>query len=107
VYSIPMPAPTTPTTTSTTTTPTTTTPTTTTPASELTGQTTPTGGGGEVGLLLISQYVKPGSVDSLAYFNHYSLLSSIEQLFGLKRLGYARDPALPALAKPEYNNYTP
>jgi hypothetical protein len=101
------PTTTTPTTTTpTTTTPTTTTPTTTTtPASEQTGQTNPTGGGGEVGLLLISQYAKPNSADLLDYFNHYSLLSSIEQLFGLKRLGYARDPALPAFGKPQYNNY--
>jgi hypothetical protein len=95
------------TTTPTATTPTTTTPTTTTPASELTGQTTPTGGGGEVGLLLISKYVKAGSVDSLDYFNHYSLLSSLEQLFSLGRLGYATDPALPAFGKPQYNNYSP
>jgi hypothetical protein len=101
-------------TTPTTTTPTTTTPTTpttatptTTPASEQTGQTTPTGGGGEVGLLLISRYVKPNSVDSLDYFNHYSLLSSVETLFGLAHLGYARDPALTAFAKPQYNNYKP
>jgi phosphatidylinositol-3-phosphatase len=98
-------APTATTTTPTTTTPTTTT--TTTPASELTGQTTPTGGGGEVGLLLITKYVKAGSVDTLDYFNHYSLLSSIEQLFGLKRLGYATDAALPAFGKQQYNDYTP
>jgi phosphatidylinositol-3-phosphatase len=96
---------TTPTTTTTTPTTTTTTPTTTTPASELTGQTTPTGGGGEVGLLLISEYVKANSVDSLDYFNHYSLLSSIEQLFGLGRLGYATDDQLPSFGKPQYNNY--
>ena len=101
-------APTTPTTTTpTTSTPTTTTPTMTTPASELTGQTNPTGGGGEVGLLLISRYVKPNSVDDLDYFNHFSFLSSIEALFGLRRLGYARDPALPSFAKAQYNNYTP
>jgi hypothetical protein len=100
--------PTTPTT-PTTTTPatTTTTPTTTTPASELTGQTTPTGGGGEVGLLLISKYVKANSTDALDYFNHFSLLSSIEQLFGLKRLGYATDDQLPSFGKPQYNNYAP
>jgi hypothetical protein len=79
----------------------------TTPASELTGQTNPTGGGGEVGLLLISRYVKPNSVDDLDYFNHFSFLSSIEALFGLRRLGYARDPALPSFAKAQYNNYTP
>ncbi|HEY5316971.1 MAG TPA: alkaline phosphatase family protein, partial [Solirubrobacteraceae bacterium] len=102
------PTTTTPTTTTpTTTTPAATTPAATTPASELTGQTTPTGGGGEVGLLLISQYVKPGSVDSLDYFNHYSLLSSIEKLFGLKGLGYATDPALPSFGKPQYNDYAP
>ena len=28
-------------------------------------------------------------------FNHFSLLKSIEDLFGLKPLGYARDSALP------------
>ncbi|HWF35324.1 MAG TPA: alkaline phosphatase family protein [Solirubrobacteraceae bacterium] len=89
----------------TTTTPTTTTPTVTTPASEQTGQTTPTGGGGQVGMLLISQYVKPNSTDALDYFNHCSFLSSVEQLFGLKRLGYARDAALPGFGKPQYNNY--
>jgi hypothetical protein len=108
----PTPTTTTPTITTpatTTPTPTTTTPTTTTPtpASEQTGQTTPTGGGGEVGLLLISQYVKPNTVDTLDYFNHYSFLSSIEQLFGLKRLGYARDVALPSFGKKQYNHYTP
>jgi hypothetical protein len=93
--------------TTTTTTTTTTTPTMTTPASEQTGQTTPTGGGGEVGLLLISKYVKAGSTDTQHYFNHYSLLSSIEQLLGLKRLGYATDAQLPSFGKLEYNEYTP
>jgi hypothetical protein len=101
------PTTTTPTTTTpTTTTPTTTTPTTTTPASEQTGQTTPTGGGGEVGLLLLSKYVKANSTDTLDYFNTFSLLSSLEEMFGVGHLGYARDPALPAFAKPQYNNYS-
>jgi hypothetical protein len=90
------PTTTTPTTTTpTTTTPTTTTPTTTTPASTGTGSTSPTGGGGQVGLLLISPYVKPNSIDVLDYFNHFSLLASIENLFGLGNLGYASDPSLP------------
>jgi hypothetical protein len=93
----------------TTTTPATTTPATPTPppASELAGQTTPTGGGGEVGLLLISKYVKKNSTDLLDYFNHYSLLSSIEKLFSLGHLGYARDPALTAFGSPQYNHYKP
>jgi hypothetical protein len=54
-----------------------------------TGQTSPTGGGGQVGMLLLSPYVKPGSVDLTSYFNHFSLLKSVEALFGLKYLGYA------------------
>jgi hypothetical protein len=95
----------------TTTTPATTTPATTTPpptpASELAGQTTPTGGGGEVGLLLISKYVKKNSTDLIDYFNHYSLLSSIEKLFSLGHLGYARDPALTAFGSSQYNHYKP
>jgi phosphatidylinositol-3-phosphatase len=45
--------------------------------------------GGKVGLLLISKYVKPGSLNVLGEYNHYSLLLSIENLFGLKPLGYA------------------
>ena len=46
-------------------------------------------GGGRVGALVISPYVAPGTSSDRAY-NHYSLLGSIEDLFGLPRLGYAR-----------------
>jgi hypothetical protein len=46
-------------------------------------------GGGRVGALVLSRYVVPGTVSTLAY-NHYSLLASVEDLFGLPRLGYAR-----------------
>ena len=45
-------------------------------------------GGGRVGALLISPYVKAGTVDSKPY-NHYSSLASWEELFGLKRLADA------------------
>jgi phosphatidylinositol-3-phosphatase len=79
---------------------------TTTPAVSLgSGQTTPTGGGGQVGLLVISPYVKPNSVDVVDYFNHFSLLASIEDLFGLKHLGYAGAAALPVFGAAVYNNY--
>lgn len=64
-----------------------------TPASALGPGTTP--GGGQVGLLLISRYVQANSVDEVGTFNHFSLLKSIEDLFALKPLGYARDSALP------------
>jgi hypothetical protein len=100
---------TTPTKTSTTTAPasTTTTDTTTiTRASSLgAGETTPTGGGGQVGLLLISPYVKHNSIDVVDYFNHFSLLASIENLFGMHRLGYAGIPGLPVFGLGVYNAY--
>jgi phosphatidylinositol-3-phosphatase len=84
------------TTTTATTTPTatdTTTTATTTPTAS--GQTSPTGGGGQVGLLLISKWVTPNQLDVFDYFNHFSLLAGIENLFGLKHLGYAAVPGLP------------
>jgi hypothetical protein len=45
-------------------------------------------GGGRVGALLISPYIRGGSVDNRPY-NHYSSLASWEELFGLRRLAYA------------------
>ncbi|HET9073492.1 MAG TPA: hypothetical protein VFN48_02850, partial [Solirubrobacteraceae bacterium] len=48
-----------------------------------------TGGGGQVGLLAISKWVTPGSLDQVDAFNHFSLLASLEALFGLKPLGFA------------------
>jgi hypothetical protein len=45
-------------------------------------------GGGRTGTVVLSQFVAPGSVNDTPY-NHYSLLRSIEDLFGLGHLGYA------------------
>jgi phosphatidylinositol-3-phosphatase len=45
-------------------------------------------GGGRVGAVLISRWIRPGTVNSTPY-NHYSQLRSIEQLFGLNPLGGA------------------
>ena len=67
------------------------------------GQTTPTGGGGQVGLVLISRYIKPGTADFVDYYNHFSLLASIENIFGLKKLGYAAQLGLPALDAGVFN----
>lgn len=66
----------------------------------------PTGGGGQVGLLLISQYVKPNSLDPNDYYNHYSVLASIESLFSLSRLGFASDLSLPVFDRVIYNAWT-
>ncbi len=49
-------------------------------------------GGGQVGLLLISKYITPDQPFEDGEYNHFGLLGSIEQLFGLKLLGYAGLP---------------
>ena len=46
-------------------------------------------GGGQVGLLLLSPFVKKGGGLVQDTYNHFSLLATIEQIFGLSRLGYA------------------
>jgi len=45
-------------------------------------------GGGRVGALLLSPFIKPGTVSTTPY-NHYSSLASWETLLGLPRLAYA------------------
>ena len=71
-----------------------------------------TGGGGQVGMLLISPYLTPGTVEEDAYYNHFSFLRSVEELFGLEPLGYAAEAALsgfePSLfdASPEESTVT-
>jgi hypothetical protein len=56
------------------------------------------GGGGKVGLLLISPLVIPGSVEEREYANHFTLLKTMEALFGLEPLGYAAEEAVPMLS---------
>ncbi len=46
-------------------------------------------GGGKVGAVLISPFIKPGTLVKKSY-NHYSSLASIEDLFGLPHLGEAQ-----------------
>ncbi len=48
-------------------------------------------GGGQTGTILVSPFIKPGTVTATAY-NHYSTLRSIEDFFGLSHLGYADYP---------------
>jgi hypothetical protein len=45
-------------------------------------------GGGRVGAVVVSPFVAPGSWNNTAY-NHYGLLRTIENTFGLAPLGYA------------------
>jgi hypothetical protein len=50
-------------------------------------------GGGGVGALLISPFIKGGTTSQDPY-NHFSLLRTVEDVFGLGHLGYAGLPAV-------------
>lgn len=72
-----------------------------------------TNGGGDTGSVLISPYIKPGTVSTRLY-NHYSWLRTIEDLFGVARvsrgldglghLGYAAQPGLAPFGRDVFNN---
>jgi phosphatidylinositol-3-phosphatase len=63
-------------------------------------------GGGQVGALVISQYVKANTSDLTDTFNHFSLLKTIEGLFSIKELGYSKDASLPEFDASVFNDYT-
>jgi hypothetical protein len=48
----------------------------------------PGGGGGQTGAVMLSPFIRPGTTSEASY-NHYSLLASVEEAFGLRRLGEA------------------
>ncbi|HEU4642361.1 MAG TPA: alkaline phosphatase family protein [Gemmatimonadaceae bacterium] len=50
-------------------------------------------GGGRTGAVLLSPFIKPGTVSDVPY-NHYSMLRSVEDIFGLSHLGYAGQDGL-------------
>jgi hypothetical protein len=50
-------------------------------------------GGGKVGAVLLSPFIKPGTKSDTP-INHYGYLRSIEDLFGLEHLGYAGQDGL-------------
>jgi hypothetical protein len=60
-------------------------------------------GGGRVGALVLSRYVKPGTSSGTSY-NHYSLLASIEDVFGVSHLGYAGSQGLHRFGLDVYNS---
>ena len=73
----------------------------------------PTTGGGDSGDVLISPYIKPGTV-STRYYNHYSTLRTIEDLLDVKRdssgldgnghLGFAAQPGLAPFGSDVFTN---
>ena len=61
-------------------------------------------GGGRVGAVMLSPYIDPGTIDEVSY-NHFSLLRSIENLFGLSHLGYAAQAGLQAFGPDLFTCY--
>jgi hypothetical protein len=43
--------------------------------------------------VLLSKFIKGGTVSNVGY-NHYSMLKSVEDIFGLQYLGFAGQPGL-------------
>jgi hypothetical protein len=52
-----------------------------------------TSGGGNTGAILLSPYIRPGTVTQ-AQYNHYGMLRSVEDIFSLQHLGYAQLPGV-------------
>ncbi|WP_077038283.1 alkaline phosphatase family protein [Pelomonas sp. KK5] len=62
-------------------------------------------GGDRTGALMISKYIKPGTVTDTPY-NHYSMLRSLEDIFQTKGyLGFANDKSLVSFGADIFNNF--
>ena len=64
---------------------------------------TPGPGGGRVGAVLVSPFIKAGTTSATPY-NHFGLLCSLEDVFKLKHLGYAGQSGLACFGKDVYTN---
>jgi hypothetical protein len=72
-----------------------------------------TNGGGDTGSVLISPYIRPGTSSSV-YYNHYSWLRTMEDIFGVAssshgldgagHIGYAAQPGLAPFGFDVFNN---
>jgi hypothetical protein len=58
-------------------------------------------GGGRVGAVVLSKFIRPGTVSQRPY-NHYSQLRSIEDIFGLGHLGDAQQPQVHSFGRDVY-----
>src|SRR5207302_2242641 len=65
------------------------------------GQTGP--GGGRLGAVVVSPFVRAGTTSAMPY-NHYSLLRSLEDIFGLDHLGMAAAADLRPFGDEIYDN---
>jgi phospholipase C len=63
-------------------------------------------GGGRIGAVLLSPFIKPGTVSSEPY-NHYSTLRYVEDTFGLAHLGYAGQAGLKVFGSDVFKRTAP
>jgi phosphatidylinositol-3-phosphatase len=61
-------------------------------------------GGGQIGAVLLSPFITPGTQSEVEY-NHYSLLRSLEDIFGLPHLGYAQGNQLRTFGSDVFTAY--
>ncbi len=60
-------------------------------------------GGDRIGAILLSPFIKPGTVSDVPY-NHYSLLKSLEDIYRVGHLGYAAQSGLVPFGGDIFNN---
>jgi phosphatidylinositol-3-phosphatase len=63
-------------------------------------------GGGRIGAVMLSPFIRPGTVSTEPY-NHYSLLRTVEDIYGLAHLGYAAEPDLKPLGADVFTRAAP
>lgn len=60
-------------------------------------------GGGRTGAVLLSPFIRPGTVSDVPY-NHYAMLRSVERFFGLAPLGFAGQRGLAVFGRDVFGN---
>jgi hypothetical protein len=61
-------------------------------------------GGGRTGAVVLSRFIKPGTVSRVPY-NHYSLLRTVEDVFGVPHLLYAGRKGVVSFGKDVFTGY--
>jgi hypothetical protein len=60
-------------------------------------------GGDRTGTIMLSPFIKAGTQSAVPY-NHYSLLKTLEDIYGLSHLGFANQPGLASMGTDVFSN---
>ena len=71
------------------------------------GDEPPGPGGGQAGAVAISPFIAPNSQPATGSYNHYSLLRSVEDAFGLSHIGFAAQSGLAPFGSDVYTAAAP